>query len=139
MTASRTQHENSGNLRCGHVVVTAPAEIDMINVADLSSLLNAACRSTDVITVDMTATMFCDVAGVRALLRAQDLAKTTGGELRLATSSPAVLRVLRLTDLDQTMPVYADVRQSLCLTRTDVLSFTTFSSLSGTAVYPAAI
>jgi anti-anti-sigma factor len=102
-----------------HVVVTAPAEVDVVSVADLGRRLKAACGSTDVITVDMTATRFCDASGVGALLRAGKLAKASGGELRLAASSPAVLRVLKLTGLAQALPVYADVRQSLSPSRAD--------------------
>jgi anti-sigma B factor antagonist len=94
------------------VVVAAPAEVDVVNVADLSSRLEAACGSAGVITVDMTATTFCDVAGVRALPRAWKLAGASGGELGVATSSPAVLRVLQLTGLAEAVPVYPDVRQS---------------------------
>jgi anti-sigma B factor antagonist len=108
-----------GSRPARHVVVTAPAEIDLVNVADLSSRLKAACGSTDVITVDMTATRFCDAAGFSALLRASELAKASGAELRLATSSPAVLRVLQLTGLAQALTVYADVRQSLCPPRAE--------------------
>jgi anti-sigma B factor antagonist len=102
-----------GSRPARHVVVTAPAEVDFVNAADLGSRLKAACGSTDVITVDMTATRFCDAAGVRALLEAWKLAKASGGELRLAISCPAVLRVLQLTGLAQALPVYADVGQSL--------------------------
>lgn len=112
MATSHTQRRIPGNVPRRHVVVAAPAEVDVVTVADLSRRLESACGSTDVITVDMTATTFCDVAGVRALLRAWELAKANGGELRLATSSAAVLRVRQLTGLAQTVPVYPDVRQS---------------------------
>jgi len=115
MTEPRAQGSRSAR----HVVVTAPAELDVASAADLSSHLNAACEATDTITVDMTATTFCDMAGVRALRRARDLARAAGGELRLASSCPAVLRVLRLTGLDQAGPVYANVGQSLRTPRSD--------------------
>lgn len=108
-----------GSRSAQHVVVTAPAELDVASAADLSSCLKAACEATDMITVDMTATTFCDMAGVRALRRARDLAMANGGELRLASSSPAVLRVLRLTGPERAGPVYADVRQSLRTPRSD--------------------
>lgn len=108
-----------GGRSARHIVVTAPAELDVASAADLSSRLQAACEATDMITVDMTATTFCDMAGVRALRRARDLARASGGELRLASSCSAVLRILRLTGLDRAGPVYANVRQSLRTPRSD--------------------
>jgi anti-sigma B factor antagonist len=102
-----------GNRSARHVVVTAPAELDVANAADFSDRLKAACESPGMVTVDMTATAFCDMAGARALLRAQQLASANGGELRLASRCSAVLLILRLTGLYQAGPVYTDVPQSL--------------------------
>lgn len=84
-----------GSRSAQHVVVTAPAELDVASAADLSSCLKAACEATDMITVDMTATTFCDMTGVRALRRARDLAKANRGELRLASSCPACTAAYR--------------------------------------------
>jgi anti-anti-sigma factor len=71
-----------------------------------------------VITADMTATTFCDSAGVNALARAYELAAAGGIELRLALGddSPAT-RVIQLIGLDQVMPHYHDVQQSLATPR----------------------
>jgi anti-sigma B factor antagonist len=96
-----------------YVVVTAPAEIDVVNVSGLIGQLTTVCRSLDLVIVDMTATTFCDSAGVRALARAWQLAVASGGELRLAIGGSPIRRVLQLTGLDQVVPVYHDVEQSL--------------------------
>jgi anti-sigma B factor antagonist len=66
-----------------------------------------------VITADLTATMFCDSAGVSALARAHELAAAGGAELRLALGGLPAARVIQLIGLDQIMPVYHDVQQSL--------------------------
>jgi anti-sigma B factor antagonist len=100
-----------------HVVVTAPAEIDLANVSSLSDQLTNVCGSPDVITVDMTATTFCDSAGIHALARAAELAAANGGELRLAIGGSPIRRILQLTGLDQFIPVYRDVQQSLAAPR----------------------
>ena len=56
-----------------HAIVTMPAEIDVTNSSDVSDLLAAvAGESPEVITADMTATTFCDSAGVNALARAYE-------------------------------------------------------------------
>ena len=90
-----------------HAVVTMPAEVDMTNATDVSDLLIAvAGESPEVITADIAATVFCDSAGVRALVRAHERADAGGSELRLALgdsptavsfSSPAWTRSSRST------------------------------------------
>lgn len=96
-----------------HIVVTAPAEVDMVNAGSLSDQLTAICGSPDVITVDMTGTTFCDSAGARALVRAAQVSAASGGELRLAIGNSPVRRILQLNGLDQVASVYPDVRHSL--------------------------
>ena len=97
-----------------HAIVTMPAEIDVTNSSDVSDLLAAvAGESPEVITADMTATTFCDSAGVNALARAYELAAAGGIELRLALGDSPATRVIQLIGLDQVMPHYHDVQQSL--------------------------
>jgi phosphoserine phosphatase RsbU/P len=101
-----------------HAIVAVPAEIDLANAADVGDLLAAVIReSPDLITVDMTATVFCDSAGVRALVRGNDLAAAGGSELRLAMGDSPATRVVQLIGLDQIIPVYRDVQQSLAAPR----------------------
>ena len=76
-----------------HAIVTMPDEIDLTNSGDLDELLAAVvAQSPETITVDLTATTFCDSAGVGVLARAHQLATANGGELRIAlghSRSPA--------------------------------------------------
>jgi phosphoserine phosphatase RsbU/P len=97
-----------------NAVVTMPAEMDITNASDVSDLLAAvAGQFPEVITADMTATMFCDSAGVNALARAHELAAAGGSELRLALGDSPAARVIQLIGLDQIVPLYRDVQQSL--------------------------
>jgi sigma-B regulation protein RsbU (phosphoserine phosphatase) len=99
-------------------IVTMPAEIDMTNSSDVSDLLAAVVRqSPEVITADMTATTFCDSAGVGALAHAYELAAAGGSELRLALGDSPAARIIQLIGLDQIVPVYHDVQQSLAIPR----------------------
>ena len=101
-----------------HAIVTMPAEMDPTNSSDVSDLLAAAAsQSPEVITADMTATMFCDSAGVHALARAHELAAAGGSELRLALGDSPAARIIQLIGLDQIVPVYRDVQQSLATPR----------------------
>lgn len=101
-----------------HAIVTMPAEIDLTNASDVSDLLAAvAAQSPDVITADLTSTVFCDSSGVHALAHGHELAAASGGELRLVLGGSPVARILQLICLDQIVPVYRDVQQSLATPR----------------------
>jgi phosphoserine phosphatase RsbU/P len=97
-----------------HAIVTMPGETDVINAPDVAELLSAAAAgSPEVITADLTATVFCDSAGVEVLARARDMAAARGAEFRLALGGSPVARILQLTGLDEVMPLYRDVPHSL--------------------------
>jgi anti-sigma B factor antagonist len=99
-----------------HVVVTMPAEIDVTNSASVDTVLaGVAAQHPDVITADMTSTVFCDSSGIHALARAHRRAASNGGELRLAVGTSPAVRVLQLTGLDQVLAVYHDVNESLAV------------------------
>jgi anti-sigma B factor antagonist len=98
----------------GVPVVTAPEEIDITNAAALrSALLDAAAHGHGTLAVDMTATRFCDSSGLHTLLAAHMRAQGEGGELLLACSARAVLRVFELTAIDRIIPTFASLDQAL--------------------------
>jgi phosphoserine phosphatase RsbU/P len=97
-----------------HALVTMPEEIDVTNAPGVAAALAAVSgQSPQVITADLTATTFCDSAGIEALAGASQLAATAGAELRLALGDSPVARILQLTGLDAVMPIYRDAGHSL--------------------------
>jgi phosphoserine phosphatase RsbU/P len=97
-----------------HAVVTMPTEMDVTNASDISDLLAAVIgQSPEVTTADMTATVFCDSSGIHALARAHELADAGSSELRLALGGSPAARIIQLLGLDQIVPVYRDVEESL--------------------------
>jgi len=90
----------------GVPVVTAPSEIDATTVGQLRAiLLEWQSRGHAMMVVDMTATQFCDSAGLRELVRAHKRALAEGGALRLVMPADgAVRRVLDVTGLDRLIP-----------------------------------
>ncbi len=90
----------------GVPVVSAPAEIDITNADDLRAALLEAARRDGSYVVDMSQTRFCDSAGLHALVDAHRQAKGQGGQVVLAVSGTAVLRVLELTGADQVLRVF---------------------------------
>jgi anti-anti-sigma factor len=97
-----------------HAVVRLPAEIDAVNSADVAKLLSdLTSQSPEVITGDLSGTTFCDSAGVHAIARAYEQAAASGTELRLAVGDSPVARILQLAGLEQVIPVFTGVKQSL--------------------------
>src|SRR5450755_3207170 len=109
-----TGHELQVSWSGRHAVVTMPDEIDLGNSGDVDEQLKAvAGQAPDLITADLTDTVFCDSAGVYVLTRTHEMVVAKGGELRLAIGDSPVARIFELTGLDQIIPVYRDVQQSL--------------------------
>jgi anti-sigma B factor antagonist len=95
-------------------VVALPPEVDISN-ADLVSdtLLAVLNRGVGTLVADMTGTRFCACAGVTALVRAQQRAAANRAEIRVASTTPIVLRVLALTGVDRVLPVFGTVADAL--------------------------
>jgi anti-sigma B factor antagonist len=95
-------------------IVTLPAEIDLSN-AELvhQDLASVVVQGATRVIADMTATMFCDSAGITALVRVVQQAIAHGSGLRLAASAPAVTRVLALTGVDKLIEVYPSVAAAM--------------------------
>lgn len=95
-------------------IVRLPVEIDAGNADQVRGELSAAARpGVAAVVGDMTATRFCDSAGVRALLLAQDAAVRAGGQLRLVTTSAPVLRVLSVLGVDRLFQIYPTLAAAL--------------------------
>ena len=79
-------------------VISAPVEVDVTNVDDIvRCLLSAIGNGARVLVVDMTATTFCDCAGVHAIVSCWKQAVAEGISLRLAVSEPAVTQLFTVT------------------------------------------
>jgi anti-anti-sigma factor len=61
------------------------------------------------IVVDLADVPMCDSTGLNILVQANLRAAARGGWLRLAAPQPMVSRVLEITGLDRTLPIYDSV------------------------------
>ena len=101
----------------GIPVVTTPEEIDITNAPDMRiALLAASADGPRAIVVDMTRTLFCDSAGLHALVGAHRRAKAEGGAVVLAVSGHAVRRMLELTGLGTVLPNFTSLAEALAQT-----------------------
>jgi anti-sigma B factor antagonist len=95
-------------------VVTLPSEIDVTNADAVGGeLISVIDQGAEVMVGDMGTTLFCDSAGLSALVRAFRRATSSGAKMRLVTGGPAVARVLSLTGVDQLIEVYPSVGAAL--------------------------
>ncbi len=98
----------------GVPVVAAPDEIDITNAAGLrAALLEAAGYGNGTLVVNMSQTRFCDSAGLQALVRAHQRARTEGGEVRLVISGAHIRRILTIAGIDRMIPSFPALDQAL--------------------------
>jgi anti-sigma B factor antagonist len=91
------------------VVVSAPAEIDINNAMQLGAAVVAANGRCPTVVLDMSQTVFCDSAGIHALVQAHKRVKAGGGQVRLVITTAFVLGVFALTGVDQLFPIFASL------------------------------
>lgn len=98
------------------VVVTLPAEIDFLNAAEVCDQICAAFQpGVAVVVADLTATTFCDTAGIRHLLLADERARAGQVEPRFVVpAAGSVQRVLGLTGVDRVLAVYRTLDGACC-------------------------
>lgn len=96
------------------VIVSLPAEIDIVNTGDVGEQLRAAfAPGVTVVIADLGLTVFCDCSGVRHLMLAHDRADAAGAELRVVAKSGSVLRVLEVLGADRLLRIYPSVGAAL--------------------------
>jgi anti-anti-sigma factor len=94
-------------------VVELPAEIDLTIADDVrEALLSVLNQGALGLVVDMTATTFCDSAGITALGRAIRRAGATGATMRLAATAQPVLRVFSLVGIDRMVDIHPTVEEA---------------------------
>ena len=95
-------------------VVRLPAEIDLMIADALREALLAVLNQGALgLVADMTATTFCDSAGINALVRADKRAAAGGATMRIAVTAPPVLRVFSLLGIDRLIDIHPSVASAL--------------------------
>jgi len=98
----------------GVPVVATPEDVDITNAAGLRvALLQSAALGPGTLVVDMTRTLFCDTAGLHALVGAHKRAQAQGGRLLLVLPGATVLRIFSITGLDGVIPNFPSLEEAL--------------------------
>jgi len=96
-------------------VVRMPAEIDVTNADQArAALVAAADQDPAALIIDMSATTFCDSAGVQAIVMGYRQAAGNRTRLRLVTTE--VGRILQLAGIGELMPIDASLDAALAAT-----------------------
>ena len=102
----------------GWTVVDVTGELDIATRGRLSDHLNAVIAAPDAarLILDFSRLEFCDVSGLTPVVNAHRQAQARRGWLRLVCPEGRVRRLLRITGLSKTIPVYDTVTQATATT-----------------------
>jgi anti-sigma B factor antagonist len=87
----------------GHQHVAAIGEIDLATGPRLTDALRAAQANARDVVLDLEATTFMDMSGVRVLLAAAEHAQATTGTFAIIHATAPVTRMLTLTGADRAL------------------------------------
>jgi anti-anti-sigma factor len=101
------------------VVARLSGEIDLSNAADVGETLSAAVPNTALgLVIDLTATAYLDSSGVHLLFDLAERLQRRQQQLRVVVPEGApVRRVLRIVELDESVPMTATVEEAVAAVR----------------------
>ena len=94
-------------------VVQVRGELDLALADSLAVRGYAAIGRQARVLLDLAGVSFCDACGLGALVRIANHADRTGCRYGLIAPQPPVVKVLRITGLDQRLPVFTSVHGAL--------------------------
>lgn len=101
--ATQTAAGSSAGIR----VLRAPEELDLASADGLAVQGCAIAAHAGLLLLDLTSLSFCDARGLSAFVRIANQADKAGCRLALIAPQPPVVKVLRICQLDQRLPVFA--------------------------------
>ncbi len=104
--AQATQLELAYQLTAdGKATVQVSGELDIATADQAYAYLRDVVDSQDgSVTMNLAGLTFCDAAGLGVLARLAGHARRTGRSLRLTAARPALLRIMRITGMDEAFP-----------------------------------
>ncbi|MEE4540425.1 STAS domain-containing protein [Streptomyces sp. V4-01] len=96
----------------GVTVLTPASTLDFTTAPQLERAITVTGRLPCTV-VDLSEVRFMDSSGINALIRAQRVARTAGGWIRLAGLQDHVSRTAEIAGLQDVVPVYPDRQAAL--------------------------
>jgi anti-anti-sigma factor len=97
----------------GTAVVQLAGELDLASTPTLADVLHGLEPPCDLVILDLSQLTFIDSTGLRLAINEHRRAEMDGFDLVLAGATEPILRVLRVTGLDVTLPMAPDVASAL--------------------------
>jgi anti-anti-sigma factor len=98
----------------GIQILHVAGDLDLATADSTAAQGRAALASrARLLLLDLTGLSFCDARGLSALVRIANHADKTGCRYGLIAPQPPVAKILRITRLDQRMPVFATADDAL--------------------------
>ena len=94
-------------------IVRLAGELDLATAPEVTEVLRGLEPGCERVILDLTGLEFIDSTGLRLAVTEHGRATTDGFEFVIAGAAGAVLKVLRLTGLDVTLPLAPDVASVL--------------------------
>jgi anti-sigma B factor antagonist len=94
------------------IIVRAVGEVDLVTAPELKCSLRMACTLVSppkLVVADLSEVEFLGSAGLAVLVELHELGQARRTPLRIVASTPAVLRPLQITGLDQVLDVVDSV------------------------------
>lgn len=89
----------------GKATVRVRGELDIATADQAYAYLRDVVDNQDgPVTMNLAELTFCDAAGLGVLARVAGHARRTGRSLRLTAARPALLRIMRITGMDEAFP-----------------------------------
>jgi anti-anti-sigma factor len=103
------------------VIARVSGEIDLSNASQVREDLAAAVpNSANGLVIDLTATTYLDSSGVHLVFELSERLHLRQQQLRVVVPSDApIRRVLRIVELDESVPVTADVDEAVAAIRAE--------------------
>ena len=101
------------------VVARVSGEIDLSNASEVGEAMSAAVPNIALgLVIDLTATAYLDSSGVHLLFDLAERLQRRQQQLRVVVPEDApVRRVLRIVELDETVPMMASVEEAVAAIR----------------------
>jgi anti-anti-sigma factor len=97
----------------GVTLVTVTGDLDIYTHERLRVLVKDDAAQTPHTVVDLGGVGFLDSTGVGAIVVLHRATQARGADLRLVTAASSILRLLKITGLDQSIAVHASVDDAL--------------------------
>jgi anti-sigma B factor antagonist len=89
----------------GRATVRVRGELDIATADQAYAYLRDVVDNQDgPVTMNLSELTFCDAAGLGVLARLAGHARRTGRSLKLTAARPALLRIMRITGMDEAFP-----------------------------------